>query len=280
MDRAAFLSGAATFTAALGFPKAPLAELERRYGGRLGVVAVNSGTGARIAHRPGERFPMCSTFKVLLVGAVLSRVDAGKEHLDRHILYGTTDLLEYAPVTRAKVGVGFMTVRALCGAAIEYSDNTAANLLLRTIGGPPRVTTYARSLGDSVTRLDRNEPSLNAAVPGDERDTTTPGAMVVSLQKLLTGSVLSPPSRRELESWLTGCRTGTERIRAGVPAGWRVGDKTGSGARATANDIAVLYPPSRSPIFVTAYYTGSSASNDARNGVLAEVGRIVSSTLA
>jgi beta-lactamase class A len=221
---------------------------------------------------------MCSTFKVLLVGAVLSRVDAGEEHLDRHISYEKPDLLEYAPVTRANVSLGFMTVKALCKAAIEYSDNTAANLLLRTIGGPHRVTTYARSLGDSLTRLDRNEPSLNTAVPGDERDTTTPAAMAASLQKLLTGSVLSPPSRRELESWLMGCKTGIDSIRAGVPASWRVGDKTGSGAHATTNDIAILYPPSRSPIFVTAYYTGSSASDDARHEVLAEVGRIVSST--
>jgi beta-lactamase class A len=278
MDRGAFLSGAATLAAVLGLPKVPLAELEARNGGRLGVAAVNSGTGARIAYRSGERFPMCSTFKALLVGAVLSRVDAGKEHLDRHISYGTPDLLEYAPVTRANVGLGFMTVQALCGAAIEYSDNTAANLLLRAIGGPDRVTMYARSLGDSLTRLDRNEPSLNTAVPGDERDTTTPAAMVASLQKLLTRNVLSPPSRRKLESWLTGCRTGTARIRAGVPAGWRVGDKTGSGAHATSNDIAVLYPPSRPPIFVTAYYTASSSQGGGRDEILAEVGRIVSST--
>ena len=254
--------------------------LEARYGGRLGVVAVNSGTGARIAHRSNERFPMCSTFKVLLVGAVLSRVDSGAEHLDRHIFYGTADLLEYAPVTKANVRLGFMSVRALCQAAIEYSDNTAANLLLRTLGGPDYVTTYARSLGDSRTRLDRNEPGLNAAVPGDERDTTTPAAMVANLQKLLTGSVLFPPSHRALKSWLMGCATGTNCIRAGVPAGWRVGDKTGSGAHATRNDIAVLYRPNRAPMLVAAYYTGSSTSSDARDEVLAEVGRIVSSTFA
>ena len=280
MDRAAFLFGATTFAAAPGLVKVSLPQLEARYGGRLGVVAVNSGTGARLAYRPSERFAMCSTFKVLLVGAVLARADSREERLDRHVVYGKTDLLEYAPVTRTNVRLGFMTVKALCEAAIEYSDNTAANLLLRAIGGPDRVTTYARSLGDSRTRLDRTEPSLNSAIPGDERDTTTPGAMVANLQKLLTGSALSLPSQRKLRSWLSGCRTGTACIRAGVPASWRAGDKTGSGAHATRNDIAVLYPPSRSPVFVAAYYTGSSASSEARDGILAEVGRIVSSTFA
>jgi beta-lactamase class A len=279
MDRAAFLTSAAA-VAALGLPKASLGELEARYGGRLGVFAVNSGTGARLAHRPDERFPMCSTFKVLLVGAILARVDAGRERLDGHIGYGKADLLQYAPVTRANVGLGFMSLRALCEAAVEYSDNTAANLLLRALGGPERVTAFARSLGDSRTRLDRNEPSLNTALPGDVRDTTTPAAMLADLQRLLTGRALSLPSRRSLDSWLIQGRTGAERIRAGVPTGWRVGDKTGSGANATSNDIAVLYPPNRPPIFVTAYYTGSSASGDARNHVLAEVGRIVTSTFA
>lgn len=280
MDRAAFLCGAATVAAALGSPKSPLAVLEARYGGRLGVAAVNSATGARLAHRAGERFPMCSTFKVLVAAAVLARADAGRERLDRHVVYGRTDLLEYAPVTRTNVGRGFMTVRALCAAAIEYSDNTAANLLLRAVGGPARITAYARSLGDARTRLDRNEPGLNTALPGDVRDTTTPAAMAANLQRLLTGSALSSSSRRELGTWLAGCRTGNERLRAGLPGNWRVGDKTGSGDHATSNDIAVLYPPGRAPVFVTAYYTGSSAASGARNEVLAEVGRIVSSAFA
>ncbi|HEY8297570.1 MAG TPA: class A beta-lactamase [Candidatus Baltobacteraceae bacterium] len=280
MNRVAFLSGAASLAVAPISLKTPLTKLEARYGGRLGVFAVNSANGARVEHRSGERFPMCSTFKVLLVGAVLSRVDSGGEHLERHVGYGNADLLAYAPVTRAHVRLGSMTVQALCRAAVEYSDNTAANLLLRALGGPDRVTAYARTLGDSLTRLDRNEPGLNTAIPGDQRDTTTPAAMLANLRKLLTGSVLSPSSRRELESWMIGCKTGTDCIRAGVPAHWRVGDKTGSGAHATRNDIAVLYPPGRSPIFVTAYYTASSASEGARADILAEVGRVVSSAFA
>ena len=277
MDRAAFLSGIATLAIAPAFPKDALAQLEARYGGRLGVAAVNSANGARIGHRAGERFPMCSTFKLLAAAAVLSRVDAGREHLHRRISYGKADLLEYAPVTRSNVHKGFLTVRELCAAAVEHSDNTAANLLLRSIGGPAGVTAYARSLGDALTRLDRNEPSLNDAVAGDPRDTTTPSAMAADVQKLLTGRALSRQSRGDLQSWLFGSTTGAERIRAGIPSNWRVGDKTGSGAHATSNDVAVLYPPGRGPIVVAAYYTGSSASSDQRNDVLAEVGRIVSS---
>ncbi len=183
MIRIEFLTGAAAAVASAVLPTSALAALEGRYGGRLGVAAVNTANGERIVHRAQERFPMCSTFKLLAVSAVLSRVDAGTIQLDRHITYGKADLLEYAPVTRAHVSSGYMTLQALCEAAIEYSDNTAANLLLRTIGGPPSVTAYARSLGDDMTRLDRNEPSLNTAIPGDERDTTTPAAMSADLQK-------------------------------------------------------------------------------------------------
>lgn len=276
MDRAAFLSGAVTVAVAPGSATASLAELEGIYGGRLGVVALDTATGARIAHRGDERFPMCSTFKVLLAGAVLARVDAGAEHLERLVPYGKADLLEYAPITKERAGLGLMTVRDLCAAAMEYSDNTAANLLLRTIGGPARVTAYARSLGDTRTRLDRNEPSLNSAIPGDDRDTTTPAAMASDLRRLVAGRVLAASSRGTLEAWLIDCKTGLDAIRFGVPVGWKVGDKTGSGDHATVNDVAILYPPKRSPIVVTAYYTGSPASSDVRHGVLAEVGRVVS----
>ncbi len=165
---------------------------------------------------------MCSTFKVLLVGAVLRRVDAGTEHLDRRVTYGPDDLLDYAPVTRAHLHVGFMGVGALCAAAIEVSDNTAATLLLQGVGGPPVVTGFTRSLGDTVTRLDRTEPNLNSAIPGDPRDTTTPEAMAEDLRTMLVGRALSRASRSAL------------------------------GASSTRNDVAVLRPPHRRPILVTA----------------------------
>ena len=280
MDRATFLSGVTTLAAAHVLPKDAFAALEAHYGGRLGVAAIDSANGAHFGRRVTERFPMCSTFKLLVAAAVLSRVDAGREHLGRHIAYGKSDLLEYAPITRDNVHAGFLSVQALCAAAVEYSDNTAANLLLSALGGPASVTAYARSLGDTYTRLDRNEPSLNSAAPGDPRDTTTPAAMASDLQKLLTGNALSPQSRHILASWLTASKTGAGRIRAGMPNGWRVGDKTGTGSNASSNDVAVIYPPGRPPIFVAAYYTGSSATGDKRDAVLAEVGRIVSSAYA
>lgn len=279
MQRAAFLSGAGAAVAALALPGSPFAKLEALHGGRLGVFAIDAASGRRIAHRADERFAMCSTFKVLAVSAVLQRVDAGTERLNRHVRYTERDLLEYAPVTKEHLRNGSMTVQALCEAAIEYSDNTAANLLLASLGGPAAVTKFARSMGDEVTRLDRNEPSLNTAVAGDPRDTTTPAAIARDLQLLLTGSVLSPASRQRLRSWLLACRTGTDCLRAGLPSSWRVGDKTGSGQNGTRNDLAAAWPPDAAPIFISAYYTGSRGSSAQRDAVLADVGRIVHASL-
>lgn len=254
---------------------ARLAALEARAGGRLGVAALDTGTGRRIAHRGEERFPMCSTFKVLLAGAVLARVEKGQERLDRPIAYTKADLLEYAPIAAARLAEGRMTVEALCAAAVEASDNTAANLLLQALGGPGEVTAFARGLGDPVTRLDRTEPTLNTALPGDPRDTTTPAAMVESLKAMLLGGGLEPDSCQRLEGWMRGSLTGGDRLRAGLPATWTIGDKTGTGDRGTVNDVAILRPPGRAPILVAAYYTGSRAPLKDCNAVLAEVGRIV-----
>jgi beta-lactamase class A len=254
---------------------ARLAALETRTGGRLGVAVLDTGSGRRLDHRGRERFPLCSTFKVLLAGAVLARVDAGRESLDRRLSYGQADLLEYAPVTTAHVGQGNLAIADLCAAAVEVSDNTAANLLLQTLGGPGAITIFARALGDPVTRLDRTEPTLNTALPNDPRDTTTPTAMVNTLRALLLGPVLTPASRQRLEGWMAACTTGQNRIRAGLPTDWVIGDKTGSGELGTVNDVAILRPPHRAPIFVAVYYTGSTAPMEARNAVLAEVGRIV-----
>lgn len=279
MERATFLkTGIAALATTTTAPQRDLtfADLEGRHGGRLGVLALDTATGARREHRANERFPMCSTFKALLVGAVLARVDAGSEHLDRKIVYHRSDLLSYAPVTTERLARGGMSVWELCAAAVELSDNTAANLLLAAVGGPPAVTQFARGIGDRYTRLDRTEPALNRAIPGDPRDTTTPAAMVATLQRLITGNVLSRASRRDLFTWMIGCETGLECIRAGVPKRWRVADKTGSGDHATRNDIAIITPPGRAPIFVAAYYTGSSADAAARDAILAEIGRIVS----
>jgi beta-lactamase class A len=253
-----------------------LAELERRSGGRLGVCVLDARGRHVVAYRADERFPICSTFKVLLVSLVLERYDAGTLQLDDDIHYGKSDLIEHAPVTSANVVRGFMTVEGLCQAAIEQSDNTAANLLLRTVGGPAAVTRFARSIGDSKTRLDRGEPALNSAIPGDPRDTTTPSAMAADLRTLLAGTALSRASRERLAGWMVDCRTGTDAIRAGVPKSWRAGDKTGSGDHGTRNDVAFLRPPSQLTLYVTAYLTGATVSQSARNTVLASVGSVAS----
>jgi beta-lactamase class A len=256
-----------------------LDELEARNGGRLGVAALDTAGGRRLGHRADERFPMCSTFKFLLAALVLARVDDGTERLDRRIVYSEKDLESYSPVTKQHVGRPGMSLAELCDASVALSDNTAANLLLTTLGGPAALTAFARGLGDELTRLDRIEPALNQAAPGDPRDTTSPAAMLGDMQRLLVGDALSSGSRQRLIGWLVGCKTGDKRLRAGFPAGWRVGDKTGTGANGTANDIAIAWPvhglsKGRTPILVTAYYTGSAISDDARNGVIAEAGRL------
>ena len=252
--------------------------LEMRLGGRLGVAAVDIGSSRRLEHRAGERFPMCSTFKLLAASAVLHRVDEKKEQLTRFIPYTKADLLEHAPITREHVNEGGMTLAALCAAAVEYSDNTAANLLLQTIGGPEGLTRYARSLGDEQTRLDRLEPHLNSAVPGDERDTTTPAAMVANLRALLLGNALSQQSRQLLDRWLADNKTGGEMIRAGLPNDWKIGDKTGRGENGATNDIAIIRPPGKSPIVLAIYFVGSTASPKARLAAIADVARIVVET--
>jgi beta-lactamase class A len=255
-----------------------LAEIEAREGGRLGVFMRDTGTAATIEHRADERFPMCSTFKLLAAAAALQRVDDGAERLDRKIAYGPGGLLEYAPITGAHVAEGGMTVADLCAAAIDWSDNTAANLVLQSIGGPAGFTQFARSLGDEVTRLDRNEPSLNEATPGDPRDTTSPRAMAASMQKVLLGDVLSDASRRQLQAWLVDDKVGDKRLRAGLPPSWRIGDKTGTGERGSTNAIAIIWPPGRAPLIATVYYTESSAPTDARNAVHKEIGALIAET--
>jgi beta-lactamase class A len=252
--------------------------LEMRLGGRLGVAALDVGSSRRLEHRAGERFPMCSTFKLLAASAVLHRVDEKKEQLTRFIPYTKADLLEHAPVTREHVNERGMTLAPLCAAAIEYSDNTAANLLLQTIGGPEGLTRYARSLGDEQTRLDRLEPQLNSAVPGDERDTTTPAAMVADLRALLLGNALSQQSRQLLDSWLAENKTGADLIRAGLPNDWKIGDKTGRGSNGATNDIAIIRPPGKSPILLAIYFVESTASPKARQAAIADVARIVAET--
>ncbi len=247
-----------------------VADLESGLGGRIGLAALSVPDGGRLSYRARERFPMCSTFKLLLVGAVLHRIDLGRESLARPIAFGAADLLPYAPATRARLADGAMPVGDLCAAAVTLSDNTAANLLLASISGPASVTAFARSLGDGVTRLDRNEPDLNTAIPADPRDTTSPAAMLGDLHVLVLGGALSPSSCARLMGWLVSTHTGDARIRAGAPAGSRVGDKTGTGANGTANDVAVIWPKEGGPILLAVYVTGSRATPAASDRAIAQ----------
>jgi beta-lactamase class A len=257
-----------------------IAALEKERGGRLGVAVFDALSGRSAAFRGDERFPMCSTFKLLAVAAMLARVDSGRDQLERRIRFDAHDVVVNSAITKNRAGGDGMSLEEICEAAIVVSDNTAGNLLLASLGGPEGLTAYARSLGDTITRLDRNEPDLNEALPGDPRDTTSPAAMLSNLRTLMTGNILTPNSRERLVRWLVGNKTGDTRLRAGLPRDWRVGDKTGSGESGTTNDIAVIWPsPNRPPVFVTVYLTGSSPEGEHRNATLAAVGGAVADSV-
>ena len=258
-----------------------MAKLESRHGGRLGVAALDMGERTSFSHRDGERFAMCSTFKFLLAAAVAARVDAGDEQWDRKIPYGKKDLIPWTPVTgkEENLEAGSMTVSDLCEASMTWSDNTAANLLLATIGGPEGFTRYLRSIGDATTRLDRIEPGLNANVRGDERDTSTPDAMVATMEKLLFGEPLTEASKEKLIGWLVANRTGDKRIRAAMDPAWRVGDKTGTGENGAANDIAVIWPTGRKPFLIVVFYDAVQATAEQRDTVIADAAKLVRAAL-
>ena len=257
-----------------------LRALEAGSGGRLGVAVLDTGSQARLAWRGDELFPMASTFKLVAAGLVLQRVDEGRERLDRRIVYPKQELVEYSPMTELRVGGAGVRIDELCEAAVTLSDNTAANLLLKSFGGPAALTAYFRTLGDRVSRLDRFETELNEAAPGDVRDTTTPAAMLATMQRLVLGDALTPGSRARLATWLLGNKTGDRRLRAGFPPTWKVGDRTGSAANGTSNDVAVAWPPGRAPWLVTSYLTGATVAPAERDAVIAKVADLAVRSLA
>lgn len=260
-----------SFAQSLEGLKEKIAGIEVGVKGRLGVAVLDTGSDRRFGYREDERFPMCSTFKLMAAAAILKRIEQGQETLDRRVHFSKSDLVTYSPATEKHLESG-MTVAELCEAAITLSDNTAGNLMLDMIGGPSGVTAFARALSDSVTRLDRIEPELNEATPGDPRDTTTPAAMAENLRKLMFGGALAKTSSEQLKAWLLANKTGDARLRARLPAGWRVGDKTGSGERGSTNDAGILWPPNAAPLIVAAYLTQTAAPMNERNEALAAVG--------
>lgn len=251
------------------------ADLEKRSGGRLGVAAVDKASGARLTYRANERFAMCSTFKLVAAAAVLAAVDRGELKLDTSIHYGKADLLSYAPVTKEHVAEGHMTLGALCAAAVGVSDNTAANLILKEIGGPAGWTRYARAIGDMTSRLDRIEPELNTAAPDDPRDSTTPSAMLGNVDALLLDNALSEASRKTLEDWLLAGTVTGPLIKASVPKTWQVADKSGAGGNGTRNDVGILYRPDKAPILASIYSTGSRLDMTGQNNLIADAAAII-----
>ena len=251
-----------------------LAALEQQHQGRIGVALYHPGTGLSYGYRAEERFPFASTFKALLAAAVLQRSEFDPQWLQRVVHYRADDLLSYAPITRPHLAHG-MSREALAIASVQYSDNTAANLLLEALGGLSEFNRFVAALGDQKFRLDRQEPDLNSALPGDDRDTTTPAAMAKTLSRLTLGNGLAAPQQARFNAWLKGNTTGDAAIRAGVPTGWLVGDKTGGGGYGTTNDIAVLWPTQGAPMVLALYFTQSTPDAKPQQAVLAEATRLV-----
>ena len=256
--------------------KKRIVALEKQSGGTLGVAYFDHHSHTQFAYRGDTLFPLCSTFKLLLVAAILQKIDQGKEHLERQIAVRSTDMVPYSPVVEKYIDRE-ISIERLCEGTLIWSDNASANLLLPIIGGPAGLTEFMRGINDPITRLDRNEPTLGSATPGDPRDTTTPSAMRASMQHLLleANDTLSEGARTRLKNWLIDNRTGNTRIRAGAPKDWRIGDKTGAGMHGSCNDVAILWPPERQAISLCLYLRDCPKDSPAQHAVLAEATRIL-----
>jgi beta-lactamase class A len=248
-------------------PDPDLVALERKFGGRLGLYALDTGSGQAVAYRSDERFLMCSTHKVLVVGAILQLRQQQSGLLDQVVHYDKSQVLDYAPITSQHTS---MKVSELCEAALKVSDNTAVNLLINLLQGPSKVTAFARGLGDNVTRLDRVEPDLNDGAPGDERDTTEPPVFASDLYELTLGQGLDTAGQDMLTNWLKSSTTGLDLIRAGLPKGWVTADKSGSGSKGEVNDVAIVWPPNHAPLVVTAYTAPKDPKSTAGRATIAE----------
>jgi beta-lactamase class A len=244
--------------------------LEDRFRAQLGVYALDTGTGRVVSYHADQRFAYCSTFKALATGILLKR-DSGAQ-LNRVIHYTSGDLVEYSPITAPRAGTG-MTLRAIMAAALDYSDNTAANLLLNQLGGPAQLQEALRRLGDATTDADRTEPTLNAAVPGDTRDTSTARALGTDLRDFVLGDALTQSARRLLTQWLLANTTGGPYIRSGVPRGWKVADKTGNGNWGARNDIAIAWPPGGAPVIIAILSRRGSPDATSDDALIADATR-------
>ncbi|TQL66490.1 beta-lactamase class A [Nocardioides albertanoniae] len=268
---------AAASPAAFAADSPSIAALEKRHQRRLGVWATNMRTGRTLAHRADERFPMCSTFKTLLAAQILRDLPA--RTLQQRLTWDESDVVANSPVTSLTTRNG-LTVAQLAEATLTRSDNTAANVLLHLVGGPSAITGFARSLGDTVTRLDRWEPELNSAIPGDPRDTTSPRAIAQTYTRLLLGDALARADRDQLTTWMLANQSTVTRFGAGVPAGWRLADKTGGGDYATRNDVGVTWTPDGAPIVIAALTRSDDPAAQPLDAPLADIAATVCAELA
>ena len=252
---------------------------ENKLGARIGMAVHDLETEQRWEYRADERFPLSSTFKTLACANVLHNVDLGQEKIDRVIRFSKRNLVTYSPVTENQVGKKGMSLGELCHATLSTSDNSAANFILQAIGGPKSLTHFLRSIGDNTTRLDRWETELNEATPKDKRDTTTPMAMITTLEKLVVGETLSTESRQQLQSWLKANEVGDALFRKGVPSDWIIADRTGAGGYGSRAITAVMWPPGRKPIIAALYITDTDASFEDRNAVIAKIGIEIANTV-
>jgi beta-lactamase class A len=257
-----------------------VAAIQARVGGRIGAYMRDTQSRLELEFNARQRFAMCSTFKLMLVAAILKRVEAGALALDGRLPVRAEDMVPYAPITSTHVAEGSMSVRDLCAAAVTLSDNAAANILLQPLGGPAALTQFLRDIGDPDTRLDRTEVELNTNMPGDPRDSTTPRAMVDSMEKVLVGDVLATQSRQQLIAWMQQATTGPNRLRAGVPAQWQAGDKTGNGRNGAANDLLIAWPPGRSAVIGAVYMSESQEPVSALDRAHAQIGGLFAAAVA
>lgn len=255
-------------------------EIEADLNARIGVVVLDTQTGNTDIYRGNERFPVLSTFKTLACAHLLHLAEQDQVSLDTLVPIERSDIVPYAPVTEKQIGGPGMSLRSLCHATMTTSDNTAANLILRATGGPSALTDYLRAMGDKITRLDRWEVELNSAIPGDERDTTTPLAMITTLRTLILGDALLTGPRQQLIDWMKGTRVADHLLRSVLPPGWQIADRTGAGENGARAITAIVWPPERAPLLIAIYITETEASFSRRNAAIADIGRVLFNSLA
>jgi beta-lactamase class A len=249
-------------------------------GGRIGLAAIDTGSGRRLVHDPDGLYAMASTFKLPLAALALAEVDAGRLRLEEELPFASEDPLSHSPVVEAHLRLGRLPVERLAASIVVRSDNSAANILLRRLGGPAALTRFLRASGDAVTRLDRTELDLNSNLPGDPRDTTSPAAMAASTRRFVLGDRLAAASRARLVEWMTSSVPGPDRLRAGLPRDWRWGHKTGTGARGSVNDVGIAWPPGRAPIVIACYQDGGTVPTAVHAAAHAAAARLVVETFA